>query len=194
VVLTCAATVLLLMPQAAAAKPGYYVSRPSHSELLHLKASGNYTVELFSFDPGDLLLTASRFAGLAGSSAGYTQSASYFVARRHPTQSGLDGSFGKLGRISMHFQPSGPPRIRPEPGDNCKGRAPTEQGGRFIGNFRFRGERDFTLAHTTSAKGKVFHSFKRVCKRPHEPQSGGKPERKALSLGAYSKGDPGRAS
>jgi hypothetical protein len=182
------------MPQAAAARPGYSISKPSRSEFVHFKSSNNYTVELLSFDPRRLLLLADRHAGFTSPSTGYSQSASYLVTRRHPTQNGLHESFGELGQVSMRFRPSGPPQMQTEPGGHCKGRPSTEQKGRFVGSFRFRGERGFTSVHATNATGKVFRSFKQVCKRPHEPHRGSRNERRALSLGAYVKGDPARAS
>jgi hypothetical protein len=189
--LACAATALLALPQDASAKPGYYVSKPSRIVMAHLKGSNGYAIDLIAFDAKRLILSASHIAGFNSQSFG-SQSADYVVPRRAPRAGELHATLGKLGRISLRFRASGPPRARKEPGD-CKGRGSTEQKGRFVGSIRFRGERGFTSVRATSASGQIFRSFKRVCRRSHEPR-GVLAGRKALSLGAYIKGNPDGAS
>ena len=154
--LVCLGAALLVMPQAAAAKPGYYISQPSRFEVLGVKGSNGYWVDLLSFDARHLVLLADRHAGVG------SQSASYIVPQRGPAQSGIHASFGKLGRVSLRFRPSGPPKLGLEPPGNCRGRTSTKQNGRFVGSFRFRGERGFTSVRATSAEGQVFRSFRQV--------------------------------
>ena len=193
----CVGAVLLVVPQAASAKPGYYVSKPSRFEMAHLKGSNGYAIDLFSLDAKRLVLLADRFSGFrgqpfAGESSG-SQSVSYLIPRQDGRRGAIHASLGRLGSISLRFLASGPPKVQQEPGNRCKGRDPTEQKGRFVGSFRFRGERGFTSVRASSADGQVFRSFKKVCRRPHEPHGGGTTQ-EALSLGAYVRGDPDKAS
>jgi hypothetical protein len=194
----CAAMALLAMAPAASAKPGFYVSKPSRFELVHFKGSDGYAIDLFSLDAKRLVLLADHFSGfrgqsLAGESFG-SQSVSYLVPLHGSRRNEIHASLGRLGSISLRFHASGPPKVRREPGDRCKGRDPTEQKGRFVGNFHFRGEQGFTSVRTSSANGQVLRGFKVVCKRPHEPRGGGGIAGKALSIGASVKGDPDKAS
>jgi hypothetical protein len=184
---TCVGAALVVMPQAATAKPGYYVSKPSRFEMVHLKSSNGYAIDLISFGGKYLALLANRFDGSA------SQSASYIIRGHALTLDEIHASLGKFGRVALRFRPSGPPKVQHEAGRECKGRDSTEQKGHFVGSFRFRGERGFTSVRASSANGQVFRSFKKVCKRPHEP-SGGGTESKAVSLGAYVKGDPDKAA
>jgi hypothetical protein len=182
---TCAWTALLVIPQAVTAKSGYYIFKPSHFEMAHLKGSNGYAIDLISFDAKHLVLAASRFTGVG------SQSVSYSVPRS-PRRDELHASLGRFGHISLHFRPSGPTKVQPEP-DKCRGRDSTEQKGRFVGSIRFRGEHGFTSVHASSASGQVLHRFKKVCRRMHKPSYGGI-EQKFVSLGASVKGAPDRAS
>ncbi len=194
----CMAIALLAMAPAASARPGFYVSKPSRFELVHFKGSDGYAIDLFSLNAKRLVLLAHHFSGfrgqsLAGESFGI-QSVSYLVPRHGSRRNAIHASLGRLGSVSLRFLASAPPKVRREPGDRCKGRDPTEQKGRFVGNFHFRGERGFTSVRASSANGQVLRSFKLVCRRPHEPRGGGGVARKALSIGAFAKGDPDKAS
>jgi hypothetical protein len=192
VCVACAATALLVLPQAASAKPGYYVSKPSRFMTVQLQGSHGYRIDLITFGAKRLALLANHIGGFNGESFG-SQSASYIVPRQAARPDELHATLGKLGSVSLRFQASGPPKAQQEPGTDCKGRGSIEQRGHFVGSIRFRGERGFTSAHATSVNGQILRSFKQVCKRPHEPH-GVVPKRKALSLGAYVKGNPDKAS
>jgi hypothetical protein len=175
----CTALLLGAATSVASAKPGYYVSSPSRSAILQPKNSRGYAITIFSFDSRHLLLAATKPSG----------SAAYYVPRRASKPDEIEASFGKLGRISMHFEPSGPAEAQPEPGGECVGKAPNRQRGHFVGNLRFRGEGGFIAVHSTDLRGEVFRSFKRVCARPQEPKNGFRKPR-PVSLSAYVKGDP----
>lgn len=192
VCLACAATALLVLPQAASAKPGYYVSKPSRFVMVHLKGSNGYGIDLITFGAKRLVLLANHFGGFNRESFG-SQSASYFIPRQAARPDELHATLGKLGHVSLRFHASGPPKAQQEPGADCKGRGFIEQKGRFVGSVRFRGERGFTSVRATGANGQILRSFKQVCKRPHEPHDGGGRWR-ALSLSAYVKGNPDKAS
>jgi hypothetical protein len=186
VVLACAGAALLVMPPAASAKSGYYVTEPYHFETVHFRGTDGYIVSLFAFDAKHLILQAIRFRRSG------VQSAAYTVPRRGSKGDQIHASLGTLGRVSLRFRASGPPEAQREPGNVCKGRAATRQKGRFVGSLEFRGEGGFTSVRATGARGEVSRSFKQVCKRLREPRGGGL-GRKAVSLGAYVKGDPERA-
>lgn len=192
VCLTWAAAALLILPQATAAKPGYYVSKPSRIVMAHLKGSNGYGIDLVTFGAKRLVLLANHI-GLFNNQSFGSQSAGYIVPRQAARPDELHATLGKLGHLSLRFHPSEPPKTQQEPGADCKGRGSTEQKGRFAGSVRFRGEHGFTSVRATSASGQIFRSFKQVCRRPHEPR-GVITRRKALSLGAYVKGNPDRAS
>ena len=81
---------------------------------------------------------------------------------------------------------------QPESG-GCKGRDPTIQNGRFVGTFRFHGERGFTTVRANRARGTLHRRFKQVCERPDE-ERGASREPEAVSLSAYVKGNPAKAS
>lgn len=184
----CVVGALLLWAQAAPAKPGYVVGKPSTFEILHLKSSNGYTIDVLSFGARKLALHVSRFRGLTSGSGLTITSATYFVPRQAGEPGEIRASLGKLGRIALRFRPSGPPEEQREPG--CKGRGSTTQEGRYIGTINFRGERGFTVARASSADGQMSRSFRRVCKRRAEERGGDSGGPKGVSLGAYVKGDP----
>lgn len=175
------------MPHAAAAKAGYYVTEPSHLELIHLQGSHDYRIQVISFDRRQLLVSANQFHGTA------VQSATYTIPPQTLKQNRVQASLGKLGHISVQFRPNGPPQVQREPGVHCKGRNSTQQTGRFVGTIRFHGEQGFTTARATSAMGEIFQSFRQVCKRPRESK-GARTELKAVSLSAYQRESPDKAS
>ena len=184
---------LLAMPQGAAAEPGFYVSKPSHLKTLGVAGSNGYRVEVFSLDSRHLYLLASRFRIRLDQRAIGTLSASYRFPARTTRSGGIRASLGSLGRISLDFQPSGPPKINDE-GSGCKGRDPIEQDGRFVGILKFRGERGFTTVKAASIKGTVARSFRQVCRRPLSEGRGGRTRPSVVSLGAYAKGDATKPS
>jgi hypothetical protein len=191
VCLACAASALPILPQAASAQPGYYVSKPSRLMIAYLKASNGYRIDLITFGAKRLVLAANHF-GPFGERSFSSQSAGYIAPRQAARPDELHATLGKLGHVSLRFHASEPPRPEQEPGTACKGRSSTAQKGRFVGSIQFRGERGFTSLRASSATGQILRRFKQVCRRPHEPR-GGSTERRALSLGAYVKGNPDKA-
>ncbi|HVQ59453.1 MAG TPA: hypothetical protein VMS60_11170 [Solirubrobacterales bacterium] len=178
--LTLVALSLLAAPGGAAAKPGYYVLPESHLAIAELPGSNGYRITIAALGPRYAALLANGRGGLV----------SYFVrAPFHGKR--LDVRFGKLGRVSVRFEPTGPLERESEPGGpSCNGpQTTTSQPGRFVGTIRFRGERGFTTARRSAVKTTVFHSSRLVCKRPPESE-GGEPEDKATSVRAFVKGNP----
>jgi hypothetical protein len=192
VCLACVAAALPILPQAASAQPGYYASKPSRLTMAHLKGSDGYRIDLITFGAKRLVLLANHFGPFGRQSFG-SQAASYLVPRQAAPLGELHATLGKLGHVSLRFHASGPPKAQQGPAGDCKGRSSTEQKGRFVGSVRFRGERGFTSVRATGANGQIFRSFRQVCKRPHEPRTAST-GRRALSLGAFVKGNPDKAS
>lgn len=176
---------LLALPGDAAAKPGYYVSPESHLAFADLPGSNGYRVTIAAVGPGGALFGPGYVALLAtrrGSSASYYVRAPFDGKR-------IDARFGKLGRVSVRFEPNGPPESANESRSSCKGPASTSQSGRFVGTIRFRGERGFTTVRRSEVKTTVFHGFRQVCKRPPEPKVS-EPKDRATSLSAVVRGNP----
>ncbi len=176
----CAVIALLAMAPAASARPGYFVSPAFRSVGLQLKGSNGYYVSVQSSASRPLALFATNFTG----------SSAYLAPSQASRPDELKASFGKLGQISMRFKPEGPPKAQPQLGSECVGQKPTRQAGHFVGSFRFRGEDGFTTVRSTNIAGEVFRSFRQVCKRPPREPRGSNHEPRAVSLGAYVKGDP----
>lgn len=176
------ATLPLLALPSAVAKPGYYVSPESDLVIAYLSGSNGYHVIIAAFGPRYVALLATR----RGSSVSYFVRAPFHGKR-------IDARFGKLGRISVRFEPDGPPEAESEPaGPGCKGRhRSTSQAGRFVGTIRFRGERGFTTVRQSAVKATVFHSPRVVCKRPPEGKvSEPEADDKATSISAVTRGNP----
>ena len=75
----------------------------------------------------------------------------------------VDARIGKLGRIAMRYEPSGPWRPSTEPQGHCRGRVPRVKNGVFVGHFSFRGERGFSTARATRVRAFREESFKEIC-------------------------------
>ncbi|HEX6455409.1 MAG TPA: hypothetical protein VF009_02695 [Solirubrobacterales bacterium] len=154
VLFLCAATASLALPAGAAAKPGYYVFRPQRTTLLNLPSSNGYRLQIYAEPRTDVSLVAFRFKG---------GSIDYHVPGRSSGDR-ITANFGRFGRISMRFQPDGPPKREGAYGKRCKGRRPTRQQGKFVGSILFRGESGFISVHERSVRGTVYKSFRLVCR------------------------------
>lgn len=158
-VLVCAMAVLAL-PAGAAAKPGYLVIKPSQFSVFGLKGSNGYSIDVISFGPRWVSISASTPPKLPVSFA----YASYTV-RGKITDDTIEGRFGSRGLVSVRFEPKGKPEVE-EVSRGCKGRPSVFRRGRFTGIVRFQGEDGFTRARATSATGFSVRSYRQVCKRP----------------------------
>lgn len=149
----------LMVPWNASGSPGYRIERPSSTATLKLQGTNGYHLGIHAFSPGFVILEASKGA----------LNATYSVHAR-VTPHSIEASFGKLGRVSVHFQGSPKATQQSEPGSKrCTGKQPVEEEGAFRGVIRFRGEGDFTKADATGAKGTLSRTFRQVCKR-HAPK------------------------
>lgn len=152
--LVCAVAVLAL-PVGAAAKPGYYVFKPQRAMGIYLHVSHGYRMQVFAAPGGGVELIAFKFG--SGASASYS-------VHGHVNAERISANFGRFGRISVRFQPKGPPETEQVYGKGCKGRPPTRQEGTYVGSIRFRGKNGFVSVHDSSAKGTVFRSYRVVCR------------------------------
>jgi len=142
----------LTLPASAAAKPGYYVEKPSRVVILQREASRGYYVFLFAVNRHSLTLSVSGEDGSA-----------HYVIRGRVSGDEIEGRFGNLGRVAMRFVPGGAPDLGELPA-NCKGEPPVEREGHFVGQLRFAGENGFTRVRAARAEGVVLGLPRRVCK------------------------------
>lgn len=159
--LLCLLLVLLALAPVTEAKSGYYIDRGNRLESLELSGSNGFRVSIFSIAPGNVFLLASH---------GNT-SVNYMVPRRRARPGELRATFGKLGRLTVRFVPSGPPKPAPHAADGCRGPDSTAQEGHFVGTIHFRGEHDFTAADANRAPGQVIVNHRRVCRKPPHQKS-----------------------
>jgi hypothetical protein len=162
-VLVCALAALVL-PAAAAAKPGYVVKAKGLHLSLGLPASDGYSASLRTQGHRQVKLTLSKGSFFAN-----------YVALGRVSRKGIEADFGRFGHVSLRFRAKdrfrpplipGLPGIKPPPSlrDRCKGRRSTGERGVFVGSVRFEGERGYAQVHAHRLRGKVVRSYRRVCK------------------------------
>jgi hypothetical protein len=150
--LVCAGAAALALPGMAAAKPGYFVSRPGQQSELNLRGSHGYRFQIAQTQPGSLyVITRKRKA-----------SVTYFVHPRRSAGEGIVATLPGVGRISTRFRPIGRAMER-DPPDNCEGHGSLVQRGTFVGAIQLVGEQGYTEVDATHVRGKVTRSFRRVC-------------------------------
>ena len=123
----------------------------SCAEEFTLRGTGGYKITV-SADPGD----PKTGGEVELSVENHWESAEYSVPAK-VTASSIRASFGQLGRIAVHFRPSGRERKIKVPGKCLKGRPPvvTARLGRFAGTIEFRGEGGYTKVDAHSAEGGI---------------------------------------
>jgi hypothetical protein len=123
----------------------------SCAEEFTLRGTGGYKITV-SADPGD-----PKSGGEVEVSADDAEGDAQYRVPAKVTASTIRASFGKLGRIAVHFQPSGRERKVKVPGGCLKERPPTVSArlGRFVGTIEFRGEGGYTKVDAKSAAGGI---------------------------------------
>jgi hypothetical protein len=155
-----AAVLALAAPGAASAKPRTYKVPPSTLQLLQLRGTHGYRLNLTVEDHGLALLSASDYS---------SRPALAFVTystRKHPHTApdtlhlklGDEGSFrGRfVAKATKREAVSAP----------CKGEPSVVEEGFFVGEFDFHGAGGFTEAHRARAAGSVIRSAAQVCHGP----------------------------
>jgi hypothetical protein len=176
ILLACATTVLLPMPAAASAKPGYVVTPGDHRVELDLKGSHGYGI------------------GIVGRRRGFELSASkgamtvvYLLRHNHSRGDRLEARLPGVGRVSLRFQPLGPAHREPGFFPQCSGGETVKQPGYFRGTIRFRGERGYTAVQATRPRGQIVTTAREVCKRSIFDHAKRTPEGHRTQLFAYSR-------
>lgn len=127
---------LLVAPSTAVALQLNLVAEGSKGSRVFVEGFGNDTVKLS---------TVNFRRGLA--------STEYVVEGRVSPRS-IQARFGRFGRVSVRFQPSGKVTHR-KPSGPCRGETATVRSGRFVGSIRFTGERGYTKVRARRAAGSV---------------------------------------
>jgi hypothetical protein len=184
--LLCTALALLVASACANAKSRFEVTPASHTAELALKGTHGYEISFLERNRSSLQVDVSRpggsflFAPLVA--------ADYRIHEPRVRADEIAGTLPGLGRIAVRFHPVGGPRREAGfsiPG--CRGGAIVKQRGYFKGTIRFRGERGYTAAHATRARGEAITHEKEICKR--SPNERSLPQRLiAARLQAFSKG------
>jgi hypothetical protein len=123
----------------------------SCAEEFTLRGTGGYKITV-SADPG----SPKRGGEVELSAEDRGEDAQYSVPAT-VTANSIRASFGKLGRIAVHFVPSGRERTVKVPAKCLKERPPavTARLGRFVGTIDFRGEGGYTKVDARTAEGGI---------------------------------------
>ena len=147
------AVALAALPASAAARDSFVAQRPGNVVRLSVHGSHGYRISVTNRGAkGRVVLTAQK----GGTRAIYS-------VHGRVTGHRIEGNFGKLGKISVRFQPSSQKPKRRRVQKDCKGKPTTVQAGRFVGTIRFDGEEGFSSVTVTSAHGTVVSKHKLVC-------------------------------
>jgi hypothetical protein len=141
---------LMITSPIASAKPGYVTFPAERVSQVAVKGTQGFRITIVRAH-GRVQLTANK---------GKT-SAIYIVRSAKAPADRIAARFPGLGRISLRFHPTGEPMY---PAPFCRGRPPIKQVGIFRGMIRFNGERGFTRAVASRARGYMYRSFKEVCR------------------------------
>jgi hypothetical protein len=153
-------TAAYTMPTTAKARDGYFVIPASRSSEFRLKGSDGYSISVFGSHSQVSLAASGHHASVSYTTSGLVSS-KWMKAR-----------FGRLGRISVRFHPSGPPRLV-RPAGNCRGKGKLVEAGRFVGTIVFEGENGYTAVHTSRTRGRMVRTSKQVCSNTGEGGDGG---------------------
>jgi hypothetical protein len=119
-----------------------------------------------------------------------SQSVAYEVAGT-VSSSRVEADFGRAGRVSLRFKPSGPPQSV-EPFPFCRGKDGSVSSGIFLGTVRFTGFDRFVHFHASRVRGLVTRTPPVHCHFPggpkkHPPvEESGEPEDRTIALSALS--------
>ena len=176
-ILVCALAPLAI-PASAAAKAGYYVSKPSIFNLINLRGSHGYRIFIYGASRDQVWIVAYKGAASAA-----------YLGRGTVSEGGVEGRIGNLGRISVRLDPDSRTEVEAN-GPGCNGRAPVTRTGRFTGLIRFRGENDYTDVDSESASGFMHRSYRTVCKRSAGNRDQARKRPPTVSLSAVSRRYP----
>lgn len=134
-------------------RSGFTVFKAARSWSFNLQAANGYTVIVYVIGRKTAFLDViSRDASVE------------YIARASVRGGEVRARFGRLGRLSMRFEPREARHSTTEPQGDCRGRPALVQKGVFRGLFRWRGEQAFSSARTEQVRGLSVRSFREVCK------------------------------
>jgi hypothetical protein len=168
------AIVALLLPAAAMARatPFSRGGNPTVVARLAFRGTNGYGIEVNLVNRRQLSVSASvkKRSGLLLTNYSLT-------APQAPGSDDVKASLGKLGRIDVHFVRESVMRRKPDV-PVCKGVKNTVETGRFVGLIEFRGDRDYTRARVTHARGSVVIEPPPSCRHQaqHKPHQRGRVE------------------
>jgi hypothetical protein len=142
---------LMTISPIASAKPGYFTFPAERTSQATVKGTQGFQITITRAH-GRVQLTASK--GDA--------SAIYIVRSAKALADRIVARFPGQGGVSLRFYPMGEAQHLPP---FCRGRPSIKQAGIFRGVIRFKGERGFTRAVASHARGYMYRSFKEVCRR-----------------------------
>jgi hypothetical protein len=93
----------------------------------------------------------------------------FYTAEGDVNRNGIEAKFGKLGEVSLAFQPT--KTFTGRVPKRCKGEAPSDMEGVFAGTFRFRGERGYVETEATRIHGEMHVVPPRECSYPRRAPS-----------------------
>lgn len=141
-----------------------------------VRGSNGYRIEVEMTNEG-ASLDAQRNFGPGGESQ---EAARYQQFAAIATMSRASANFGRVGRVSVRFNPSGRKSVFRDP--ECKGGPETVRYGTFEGTIRFEGEEGFTRFVAKKVKGEVTYTPRQVCRFQIEvgPHHHDRPEREPV--------------
>jgi hypothetical protein len=189
----CAVALSLLLPAMATARAlasdeaGANIRRsPGDSAAFTLAGSNGYSL-YFKSEKGTLTIVASRkrpaqptispTGKLVPANLGSSSESIYVTQGIPHDPSTISADLGKLGSVSLSFQPSGEKKVTwvdlGSKSEKCIGATKiVRRLGNFVGSVSFRGENGYTEAEAISVPGTVGTSPFRNCTTLHRPGAG----------------------
>jgi hypothetical protein len=156
IVLALGLLLALALPGGAAARPRFYKTPGSTSEVIELRGTHGYRVSVQVFDRKADLNVEKR-VGHQGLTSVY-----YSPHRRLPAGTDIRFRLGKEGDVDLRFVPG---RVVKHEYPNCTGGPEVSEHGHFVGTIRFRGRRDFTQVYVHRVDGLVTRTPPHRCRR-----------------------------
>ncbi len=146
-----------ILPASATADRGHFALPAMHSSEFTLPASNGYRLRVSNTGDGQIYVTAENGGSMVN----------YNVQGKRSKENGIEARLPGVGRISVRFEQHGKTKHTP-PSDNCTGNGSDTARGVFRGAIVFNGEKGFTRARASRARGTAHDSGKEVCAREKE--------------------------
>jgi ribosomal protein L35AE/L33A len=130
---------------------GKHTLRPAAESRFALKTRQGYEVVVIAVRD-TVVLEVARTRSDASTSLSKGRALTAYVAHGTVTPGRIEATFGRLGKVSVRFHPSGRV-VRSKPPRHCKGARFTRRFGVFTGTVRFTGENHYVAVRAHRAKG-----------------------------------------